>query len=64
MLYSSCINPITKILNQLFFETKKMNKEVVEKIIKSIDEDNLSEFEKIISNINPKSLGEKVFIKF
>jgi hypothetical protein len=41
-----------------------MNKEVVEKIIKSIDEDNLSEFEKIISNINPKSLGEKVFIKF
>jgi hypothetical protein len=41
-----------------------MNKEVVEKIIKSIDKDNLSEFEKIISNINPKSLGEKVFIKF
>jgi hypothetical protein len=38
--------------------------EVVDKIIISIWNNNLSEFENIISKINPESLGEKVFKKY
>jgi ribosomal protein L17 len=38
--------------------------EVLEKIITSIKNNNLSEFENIISKINPESLGEKVFKKY
>jgi hypothetical protein len=41
-----------------------MNKDVVEKIIKSIMKIKLKEFESIISEIKPESLGEKVFKKY
>jgi hypothetical protein len=40
-----------------------MNKEVEQKIIQSIKNNNLSEFEKIISGIRVYNIGEKVIKK-
>jgi hypothetical protein len=56
---------IEKNLLIIIGQTKKMDlkEEVAEKINKSIKENNLSEFEKIISGISANNLGEKVIQK-
>jgi hypothetical protein len=41
-----------------------MNEGVAKKIIKSIKDQDISEFEKIISGINANNLGEKVIQNF
>jgi hypothetical protein len=41
-----------------------MKKEVIEKIIRSIKGDNLSEFETIISTLRVNNIGEKVIQTF